>query len=144
MSITPGEPAAGGEAPGQTLPASHRLRHRSEFKRVQERGQRHAASALVLLVLPNTLGHRRLGVTVSSKVGNSVVRSKIKRWLREIFRKRRALLPPSVDVVLIARTGAATASLQALGRDFEKAAEQARRRAQGRSGPAPVVEKGDR
>lgn len=144
MNGTRGESPAGGEAPGQTLPASHRLRHRSEFKRVQERGQRHAAGALVLLVLPNTLGYRRLGVTVSSKVGNSVVRSRIKRLFREIFRKRRELLPPSIDAVLIARPSAAGSSLQALGRDFERAAEQARKRAQGRSGPAPTVERGDR
>jgi ribonuclease P protein component len=141
---TRGGPSARGETIGQTLPASHRLRHRSEFKKVQERGQRYVAGALVLLVLPNDLGYRRLGVTVSSKVGNAVVRSRIKRWFREIFRKRRALLPPSVDAVLIARSGAADSSLEALGRDFEAAAAQARRRAQGRSGPGPVVEKGVR
>jgi ribonuclease P protein component len=144
VNATRGGPTARGEASGQTLPASHRLRHRSQFQKVQERGQRYAVGALVLLVLPNNLGHRRLGVTVSSKVGNSVVRSKIKRWFREIFRKRRALLPPSVDAVLIARSGAAASSLQGLGRDFEAAAEQAKRRAQGRSGPGPAVEKGVR
>jgi ribonuclease P protein component len=120
------------------------LRQRSEFKKVQERGQRFAAGALVLLVMPNSLGHRRLGVTVSSKVGNSVVRSRIKRWFREIFRKRRELLPSSVDVVLIARGSAPKAGLEGLSHDFERAAGQARSRAQGRSGPAPAVERGDR
>jgi ribonuclease P protein component len=132
------------EAPGETLPASHRLRHRSEFKTVQERGRRYAVGALVLLAMPTSLGHRRLGVTVSSKVGNSVVRSKIKRWFREIFRKQRSQLPASVDVVLIARGSAAASSLQQLSQDFEKAAAQARRGVQGRSGTGPPVEKGVR
>lgn len=144
MSSDSGALTVRAEAPGETLPPSHRLRHRSEFKTVQERGRRYAVGALVLLVMPNSLGHRRLGVTVSSKVGNSVVRSKIKRWFREIFRKQRALLPPEVDVVLIARGAAAESSLQGLTQDFEKAASLARRGAGGRSGPAPVVEKGVR
>jgi ribonuclease P protein component len=120
--------AGTGEPPGQTLPASHRLRKRGEFKRVQDKGQRFATGALVLLVLPNALGHRRLGVTVSSRVGNAVVRARVKRWFREIFRKRRERLPASVDVVLIARGSAPQAGLERLTRDFDRAAEQARRR----------------
>ena len=52
---------------------------------------------------------RRLGVTVSRRVGGSVVRSRVKRLVREIFRRHRDLLPPG-DTVVIARSGAGTLS----------------------------------
>jgi ribonuclease P protein component len=86
------------------------------------------AGSLLLLLHPNTLGTRRLGLTVSGKVGNSVTRSRVKRLLREVFRKLRAALPPSLDVVVVARPSAAKTSLEGLTADFLKAAEQARRR----------------
>lgn len=127
-----------GEPPGEALPSSHRLHKRGEFKAIQDRGQRFAVGALVLLVLPNSRGYRRLGVTVSSKVGNAVVRARVKRWFREIFRKRRALLPPSVDVVLIARASAKDAGLTRLTADYEQAAQQARRRIGARASPSPA------
>ena len=95
---------------------------------MQDHGQRFTASALVLMIQPNPDGVRRLGVTVSSKVGNSVVRSKVKRRLRAIFRHRRSLLPPGCDAVLVARGQAAGASFAELARQFEAVADKARRR----------------
>ncbi|MBI5548104.1 MAG: ribonuclease P protein component [Deltaproteobacteria bacterium] len=121
-------PSSVGDPQGESLPRRHRIRRRSEIKRVQDGGARFVSGALVLMVLPNPAGLRRLGVTVSSKVGNSVVRSKVKRWFREIFRHQRSLLPPSCDVVLVARAAAAESSLKALSGDFEAAAKKARRR----------------
>jgi ribonuclease P protein component len=50
--------------------------------------------------------HSRLGVTVSSQVGNAVIRNRIKRLVREIFRHLRSVLVDPVDVVIIARRGA--------------------------------------
>ena len=67
-------------------------------------------------------------MTVSSKVGNAVVRARVKRRLREIFRRRRALLPAGVDVVVVARSAAASASFEELRRCFEDAAGRAQRR----------------
>jgi ribonuclease P protein component len=48
----------------------------------------------------------RLGVTVSSRVGNSVVRNRLKRIVREIYRTRRETLSASTDLVVIAKRGA--------------------------------------
>jgi ribonuclease P protein component len=48
-----------------------------------------------------------LGITVSGKVCNSVTRNRIKRQVREFFRRRRALLRPGADVLVIARKSAA-------------------------------------
>jgi ribonuclease P protein component len=116
-----------GEPRGERLPRSHRLRRRTTIKRVQDGGRRFVSGPLVLMVRPNPVGSRRLGVTVSSKVGNSVVRSKVKRRFREIFRHHRGLLPEQCDLVMVARASAAEASYQELRGHFERAAAQARR-----------------
>jgi ribonuclease P protein component len=116
-----------GEPPGESFPATSRLLKRSEFKMVQERGLRYAGAALVLLALPTALRWRRLGLTVSRKVGNAVCRGRVKRRLRDIFRKERACLPPSVDLVVIARAPAADATREALLKEFTRAAAFFRR-----------------
>ena len=116
------------ERTDEGLPRTHRVRRQREIKKVQDTGLKIAAGPLLLLLLPNTLGARRLGVTVSSKVGNSVVRSKVKRRFRELFRHKRGQLPPSVDLVLIARSSAKDADYATLSREFDKAATEARRR----------------
>jgi ribonuclease P protein component len=57
-----------------------------------------------MLVLPSQ--HRRLGITVSRRVGNAVHRNRVKRLVREVFRRERALFPEGCDVVVVARSGA--------------------------------------
>ena len=49
----------------------------------------------------------RLGITVTRRVGKAVIRNRVKRQVRECFRRRRALLDDGLDVVVIARAGAA-------------------------------------
>ncbi|MFL5318176.1 MAG: ribonuclease P protein component [Myxococcaceae bacterium] len=106
-------------AHSEAFPKKLRLRSRAEFLKVQTRGQKIAAEPLLGLYLPNGLPHTRVGLTVSSKVGNAVVRNRIRRCLRECFRKKHHLLPAGVDVVLIARSGAASADFEALCRAFD-------------------------
>ncbi len=95
---------------------------------MQDGGARFVSGVLVLMASPSPDGRRRLGVTVSSRVGNSVTRSKVKRRFREIFRRRRSLLPEGCDVVLVARPGAERASYRELEGLFEAAALKARRK----------------
>ncbi len=59
----------------------------------------------MVLALPGRTGRPRVGITVSSRVGNAVVRNQIKRWVREAFRAVASELPP-VELVVIARAGA--------------------------------------
>jgi ribonuclease P protein component len=96
--------------PGVRLGKAARLTLRREFLAVQERGRKVHAGAYVVLALPNALGRPRLGVTVSSRVGNAVVRNRVKRWVREAFRAAGADLP-SADLVVIARAAAPAAGL---------------------------------
>ena len=85
-----------------------------------------AIGPLLALALPQDGGTTRVGLTVSSKVGGAVVRARIRRHLRELFRKRRGELPPGIDLVLIARASAAESDYDALGRAFEGIARQLR------------------
>lgn len=116
------------ERTDERLPRSSRLRRRSEFLSVQAGGEKAHANHLLLLARKNDLGRRRLGVTVSSKVGNAVTRNRVKRRFRELFRRRRQLLPESVDVVMIGRAGAGGLAFQALAGEFERAARALRAR----------------
>lgn len=97
------------------LAKSSRLRARSEFLAVQERGARLASTEYAVLAFPNQCGCARLGVTVSSKVANAVVRNRVKRWVREAFREVAGDLPP-IDLLVIARRGAAQGGLPSVRR----------------------------
>jgi len=110
---------------------------------VQDGGARFVSGVLVLMVSPSPDGRRRLGVTVSTRVGNSIVRSKVKRRFREIFRRRRGLLPDACDVVMVARPGAFDASYQDLEKLFEAAAQKARRKFACPPTPPTTKEGGD-
>lgn len=112
------------------FPKSARLRLRPEFLRVQDRGQKLNADCILALVLPNhrSDGSTRLGLTVSSKVGNSVVRNGVRRRLRELFRKRQREFPRGLDMVLIARGSAAHADWAAFVRAFERLTTELQRK----------------
>lgn len=62
---------------------------------------------MVLVVSGESAAAPRLGVTVSRKVGNAVVRNRVKRWIREWFRQERVRMAPGTEVVVIARRQAA-------------------------------------
>jgi ribonuclease P protein component len=83
-----------------------RILRRREFLAVQQRGERLVAGKLLVLAFQAGQDRPRIGITVPGKVANSVIRNRIKRWVREAFRSVAADLPP-VDLVVIARAGAA-------------------------------------
>lgn len=87
-----------------------RILRRHDFLAVQQRGARLYAGKLVVLALEAGQDRPRIGITVPGKVANSVIRNRIKRWVREAFRSVADDLPP-VDLVVIARKGSANVGL---------------------------------
>ena len=89
----------------------NRLRRSWEFQRVSRTGRRVAARTFVMIVsLPVRLESRgrRLGVTVSRKVGNAVVRNRVKRRIRAWYREHRNQLAANSELLVIARPPASS------------------------------------
>jgi ribonuclease P protein component len=91
----------------EKFPKSARLRKRPEFLRLSRTGRKVHSAHFVIVSGTNERGETRLGITVSSKVGNAVVRNRIKRSIREFFRRRRHELNLGKDILVIARKSAA-------------------------------------
>ncbi len=89
------------------------LRNR-EFQTVYESGESFANRNLVMYVLPNHTEENRVGISVSKKVGNSVVRHRIKRIIRESYRLNCDNVISGLDIVMIARKEAKAKSYQEL------------------------------
>ncbi len=83
-----------------------RLRNPADYKLVYDQKNRAGDHVLLLFVACNALGWTRLGKSVSRKHGNSVVRHRFKRLIREAFRLSQSKLPVGLDVVVIPRAGA--------------------------------------
>jgi ribonuclease P protein component len=88
-----------------------------------------ASRSFVLLVADRFDGDAdapaRLGLTVSRRVGGSVVRNRVKRRVREWFRTHHENLPRGKDCVVVARPAAASATSAELARDLESVAARA-------------------
>jgi ribonuclease P protein component len=112
-----------------SLPRAVRLRRRPEFLAVQDRGRRVSARYFTVIAAPGPVGHDRLGITASRRVGGAVVRNRIKRQVRELFRCQPPADPArraraGLDIVVIARGEAAGAPFAALRAEFERALER--------------------
>ena len=83
-----------------------RLRKNSEFQKVYKSGKSKANKYLVMVLTERESGPNHYGFSVSKKVGNSVVRHRVTRLLRESVRTNDARLTKSYDIVIIARNTA--------------------------------------
>lgn len=104
----------------ESLRREERLRRRADFKRCYEQGRRRHGAFSILYAAPNRLRHPRLGITVSRKVGKAFVRFRVKRRIREIYRRwsKRGKLP-AIDLVVHVKPAAGSAEFADLSRELK-------------------------
>ena len=98
------------------------LKKNSDFRRLYARGKSAATPYLVLYCRPNRRGENRLGYTVSTKLGHAVVRNRVRRRLREIYRLHEGEFRQGWDLVIVARSCAAEAAYGELEKQLLRAA----------------------
>ena len=89
---------------------SESLKKNDQFREVYKNGRSLANKYLVIYVLENNLEINRLGISVSKKVGNSVVRHHLARLVRESYRLHEDMFNSGLDIVVVARKSAASIS----------------------------------
>lgn len=82
------------------------LKNYKEFKQVYDGGKSYANKYLVMYVVNNEDNRIRLGISVSKKVGNSIVRHRVTRLIRESFRLNMSLLNSGLSIVVVGRATA--------------------------------------
>ena len=87
---------------------SESLKKNSQFQFVYKNGKSYANKYFVMYVKENGLEINRIGISVSKKVGNSVVRHRVTRLVRESYRLHESIFNSGLDIVIVARPGAAT------------------------------------
>ena len=100
------------------------LKENHLFRRAYNKGKTAADSRLALYVRRNGQKGNRLGLTVSTKVGCAVVRNRVRRRLREIYRLNEGALSSGCDVVAVARVRAASSDYHQLEKSFLKLADR--------------------
>lgn len=106
------------------LEKQQRIKREAEFKKIMEKGKSYADKYLVVYVLekfseinPLTCSSKevtqegesrlpRMGLSVSRRIGKAVIRNRIKRWMREVFRLHQSRLKDRMEIILIARSSA--------------------------------------
>lgn len=91
---------------GEGFPKSLRLRRQFEFDRVHQSECYAADQMLVVKAVTNGTMVTRLGLSISRRFGQAVVRNQWKRMIREVFRKQRVELPTGLDLIVRPRRGA--------------------------------------
>lgn len=89
---------------------SESLKKNRQFQFVYRNGKSYANKYLVMYVKENGLGINRIGISVSKKVGNSVVRHRVTRLIRESYRLHENIFNSGLDIVIVARTSTAFVS----------------------------------
>lgn len=82
----------------------HVIKNNEEFRKVYSYGTSRANKLLVMYILKNGTDKSRFGISVSKKVGNSVVRHRLTRLIRESIRLNTGKFLPGYDIVIVART----------------------------------------
>jgi ribonuclease P protein component len=91
------------DSESHAFPRSHRLSGKLLFSAVYDAKVKSSRGPLVMYSLPNELGHLRMGISISRRVGSAPKRNRIKRLLREAFRLNHLTLARGYDLVIVVR-----------------------------------------
>jgi len=91
---------------------SESLKKNEQFRFVYKNGRSYANKYFIMYVKENGLDKNRIGISVSKKVGNSVVRHRITRLVRESYRLHESVFNSGLDIVIVARQSAKTAGFR--------------------------------
>ena len=91
---------------GKCFPKAARIRKRADYRAMSRGARRFHTPHFVVLYRPAGGPFCRAGITVSRRVGNAVVRNRLKRYIREYFRCHARSLDRPWDIIFIAKTGA--------------------------------------
>ena len=111
----------------QTFQAADRVLRSADFERIYRDGKRLSGPSFAVFILPNGLERSRLGLTVTRKLGNAVVRNRSKRIVREIFRKNRQAFGRGRDFIVNIRSGALERDYAGLERELVEIASRLER-----------------
>jgi len=97
---------------------SESLKKNHQFRFVYKNGRSYANKYLVMYVMENGTDKNRIGISVSKKVGNSVVRHHITRLVREGYRLHENIFNSGLDIVIVSRVNAASADFFDIGKSI--------------------------
>ncbi len=120
----PGTDPVGTRSP-ESFGRDRRILRRVDYLETYSTGRRVVGRWLVVFVKPAARPVSRLGVTITKKTGSAVVRNRLRRRLKELFRRSSAF-PGGVDVVVNVRPGAERTEFVELARDLDRLARRAR------------------
>ena len=103
---------------------SEALKKNNDFRRLYAKGKSAASSFLVMYCRKNGSNRNRIGYTVGTKVGKAVVRNRIRRRLREIYRLHEEDFQRGYDIIVVARVRSKYASYGELEASFSHLAEK--------------------
>ncbi len=105
----------------ETLRPHERFRKRKDFLYIYRKGSRYRGKGFILIYLSNNRPFSRMAVIASKKIGNAVVRNRIKRRFRALFRTNKSLLHGSFDLVLITEKSIGNISWSEIQKEFIEA-----------------------
>src|SRR5262245_24343288 len=111
----------------ESFSRKHRLSKSSDFKRIFSKGKRTATPLFVIYSLPNRLPFSRLGIQVKSRIGTAVRRNRIKRVVREVFRKAKEGWKEPYDIIFIAEKGMVNVPFKPFEAEFHQVWKKLRR-----------------
>ncbi len=107
------------------FPKKNRIKSKTDFQLVYNTGRSVVDSLAVLYILPVTSEGVKIGFAVGKKVGNAVVRNRVKRMMREVFRHNRLKVVSNVNLIWVARKKLVAADFKTYDRVFMRLAKRA-------------------